>query len=342
MSELYANSCEEEKSWHRMSVLVTGGTGLVGRGIKSVLMSRYPDSNIVYDWHFLSSRDVNLLDRKATFAFFKKMRPSYVIHLAARVGGLYRNSRNEGGERVRMFADNLRMNLNVMDACLEVDVQRTVCCLSTCVYPDSVPGGYPFSEDVLHAGPPHPSNEGYAYAKRMLEVHARLANELCGGVRSFVCVVPTNVYGPHDNFNLEDGHVLPALVHRCYLAKRDGTDFVVRGTGSPRRQFIHAEDLGALILRVMFEWNGTKPMTLAPDAKDEVSIKDIALRIAECTGLPKERVVFDDTFADGQLCKTADNTLMRTTFPNVEGVSMSDGIACTVKWFKQYFDTARK
>jgi len=103
----------------------------------------------------------------------------------------------------------------------------------------------PLTEDVLHAGPPHPSNEGYAYAKRMMDVHSRILEQ--EGIQS-ICLIPTNIYGPNDNFNLNDAHVMPALIHRCYLAKKSDTPFVVKGTGKPIRQFIHSRDLAKIIL----------------------------------------------------------------------------------------------
>jgi GDP-L-fucose synthase len=323
---------------NRPIVLVTGGSGLVGHALQNTPHRRAPE----FEWIFANSKSLDLTQRQATIEFFERVKPMYVIHLAARVGGLYRNSRSEGDERIRMFEDNLHMNLNVMEACRRVGVKRTVLCLSTCIYPDAIEH-YPFSEEVLHNGPPHPSNEGYAFAKRMLEVSARLANESPDVKGSFVCVVPTNVYGPHDNFNLEDGHVLPALVHRALIAKKEGTEFVVRGSGRPVRQFIHSQDLAILMLRVLFDGEGTETVTLCPDPDVEHSIRDVALWIAEATGLEREQVRFDESFADGQFRKTASNGRLRSIFPAIHSfVPLKDGIADTVSWFDSNYENARK
>ena len=228
MSEFYGDASDSEdtpSSVRRDTILVTGGSGLIGRALQ-----REAHGLSGFNWVFLSSKDGDLRDPEVTAKLFHRHQPDYVIHLAARVGGLYRNL----AEKVGMYEDNMAINHNVIYMADKFNVKRTVLCLSTCVFPDNPPPyldnspKYPFSEDSLHDGPPHPSNEGYAYAKRMMEVQARLYNEKNAaanhkGGPQFLCVIPTNVYGRHDNFHLEDSHVIPGLIHRCYLAKRDGT-----------------------------------------------------------------------------------------------------------------------
>lgn len=147
-------------------VLVTGGTGLVGSAIKDIIESSTEFGN--YQFCFSSSKTANLTLASETRILFERVRPTYVIHLASRVGGLFKNL-NEG---LRMFEDNMSINRNVVECCHEFGVRHSIHCLSTCVFPDGIE--YPISEKDLHKGPPHPSNEGYAYAKRMLELHTRL------------------------------------------------------------------------------------------------------------------------------------------------------------------------
>lgn len=146
--------------------------------------------------------------------------------------------------QVTFYRENMLINDNVMEACRVHGVQKLVSCLSTCIFPDKTT--YPIDETMIHDGPPHPSNEGYAYAKRMVDVMNRCYREQYGC--RFTSVIPTNVFGPHDNFSIEDGHVIPGLIHKCFLAKRDGHPFVIWGSGSPLRQFIHSMDLGALLV----------------------------------------------------------------------------------------------
>jgi len=348
MSEFYGDTEDIPPLRRSPKVLVTGGSGLIGNAIRSLTAHDYEFMRLCkdYEWVFLSSRDADLRSLEATRALFGKHRPRYVIHLAARVGGLYRNM----AEKVAMYEDNMAINHNVIKAADEFNVRKTVLCLSTCVFPDKPPlrengSRYPFDESALHEGPPHPSNEGYAYAKRMMELQARLYNHKNANQSQgpkFVCVIPTNVYGPHDNFDLEDSHVIPGLIHRCYLAKRDNTDFVVRGTGSALRQFIHSRDLARRMLMVLFEVepeaipNG---MIIAPS--EEHSIGEIVEMIADASGLARERIRYDKSYGDGQHRKTASNALMLRQAPFFF-TSLNQGINETVKWFRKNYDQARK
>ena len=151
---------------------------------------------------------------------------------------------------------------------------------------------YPIDEDMVHNGPPHPSNYPYAYAKRMLDISNQAYNQQYGC--KFTSVIPTNVYGPHDNYHLRDSHVVPGLIHKFYNAKKDGTDMTIWGTGSPLRQFIYSEDLAKLFLWVMRNYDDPKPIILSVDETAEISIKDVAENIAEAWTL-KESSRYEHT-----------------------------------------------
>lgn len=170
-------------------VLVTGGTGLVGKAIEKVVNeSKSPNET----WHFLSSKEADLRSKAETVALFEKIRPTHVIHLAALVGGLFRNLKY----KVEFYRENVLINDNVMECCKDFKVKKLVSCLSTCIFPDKTT--YPIDETMVHNGPPHTSNEGYAYAKRMIDVLNRCYNEEYGC--NFTSIIPTNIYGPHDNY----------------------------------------------------------------------------------------------------------------------------------------------
>ena len=124
---------------------------------------------------------------------------------------------------VNMLEDNLLINTNVLKASNEINVESLIACLSTCIFPDKTT--YPIDETMLHNGPPHFSNDAYAYAKRMLDIQSRAYQEQYND--NFVCVIPTNIYGDHDNYSLEDGHVIPSLIHKCYLSKKNNEDFLL-------------------------------------------------------------------------------------------------------------------
>merc|ERR1711935_164011 len=226
-------------------VLVTGGTGLVGMGIKEVVTEQ-PEGDAAgncAEWLFAGSKDGDLRDLGQTMALFERSKPTHVIHLAANVGGLYKNMKY----RVEMYRDNMAINDNVLAAAHEHGVVKVISMLSTCIFPDKT--AYPIDETMIHSGPPHQSNESYAYAKRMIDVLNRCYNEQYGC--NFTSIVPTNIFGPHDNFNIENGHVLPGLMNKCHAAMTTGGDFTVWGSGTPLRQFVFSEDLGELIIWVM-------------------------------------------------------------------------------------------
>ena len=197
--------------------IVTGGTGLVGSAINTGVK--------------LSSKDVDLRDWKSTLSLFEDYKPKNVIHSAARVGGLGGNMNYKG----EFYYDNIMMNTNVLEASRRVGVKKVVSFLSTCVFPDDVE--YPLTEKKIHLGEPHSSNYPYAYAKRMLDIQSRAYKEQYGV--NYISVIPTNIYGPKDNFSIDNGHVIPSLIHKCYLAKKLNTDFVVWGSGKPLREFIY-------------------------------------------------------------------------------------------------------
>ena len=181
---------------------------MVGKGIQEALENRelskkQPDE----EWVFLSSKDCNLMDMKETMALFEKLKPTHVIHLAAKVGGLYANS----SQKVEFYRENIIMNDVIMECCRLTKVEKLVSCLSTCIFPDKVE--YPLTEEKVHLGPPHPSNVGYALAKRMIDTMDHCYNEEYGC--NFTSIIPTNVYGKFDNFNIEQGHVLPVSFENC-------------------------------------------------------------------------------------------------------------------------------
>lgn len=307
-------------------ILVTGGTGLVGSAIYSISLS-YPS----YEFVFLSSKDCDLTSWEKTFNYFNEFKPDYVIHLAANVGGLFKNMKN----KVDMLESNLAINTNVLKASHLINVKKLVACLSTCIFPDKTT--YPINESMLHLGPPHHSNDAYAYAKRILEIQCRAYREQYGD--NFVCVIPTNIYGPHDNFNLEDAHVIPALIHKCYLAKQSNIPFEIAGTGKPLRQFIYSEDLAKLIIWVLECYSESEPIILSVNEDDEISIKNLVTIIGD--EFEYKNIIWNDTKSDGQYKKTADNSKLKS-FIDFEFTDLKIGIIKTIKWFIENYEILRK
>lgn len=305
------------------SVLVTGGSGLVGSAIKELVEYNYDNYHFLY----INSKQVDLRNYDETLEFFKYTQPDYVIHLAACVGGLYKNM-NEN-----MYTDNVRINTNVIDCAYKVGVKRLIACLSTCIFPDKTV--YPIDETMLHNGPPHESNEGYAYAKRMMEVQCKLYNKYYD--TKFVCIIPTNIFGEHDNYNLEDSHVIPALIHKCYLAKKDNTAFIIKGSGKPLRQFIYSMDIAKIII-LLLDKNTTESLIIAPD--NEVPIKKVVEMIAK--QFDQSTVIYNEMYDDGQYRKTTQSIHFKKLFPEFIFSSLEESIKITINYFINNYETIRK
>ncbi|KAI6187620.1 GDP-L-fucose synthase [Aphelenchoides besseyi] len=315
---------EREHSLPQATILVTGGTGLVGKAIEKITEdpnNRRSNEKFV----FLSSKDCDLTDIEACRGLFEKVKPTHVIHLAARVGGLFDNM----SHNLEFFLTNMTINENVLRCCHEFDVQKCVSCLSTCIFPDKTT--YPIDETMVHNGPPHDSNFGYSYAKRMIDVLNRGYAQDHG--RKYTSIIPCNVFGPHDNYELTNAHVIPALIHKAYIASRDGSPLHLFGSGKPLRQFIYSMDLAKLILWVTREYNEIEPIILSVDEKDEISIKD---------AFDAGEIVHDTSKADGQFKKTASNAKLRKYLPDFEFTSFEKAIDESVQWFRENYETARK
>ena len=298
-------------------VLITGGYGMVGSAMESQIK--------------LSRETCDLTNPKQTEKLFQLIKPDGVIHCAGKVGGIGGNSNYKG----EYFYDNLMINTNVIEAARKAGVKNLVAFLSTCVFPDKVK--YPLTVDQIQLGEPHESNYPYAYAKRMADVQIRAYREQYG--INYTSIIPSNIYGPNDNFSLEHGHVMPMLIHKLYLAKQNKTDFVVWGSGKPLREFIYSKDIAKIAEWALFNYEGTDPLIISGD--EEISIKDLVGLLVDEFKF-KGKVIFDKTKPDGQLRKPSDNSKIKELLPNFEYTPFEQGIKETVNWFIENYDEARK
>ena len=223
-----------------------------------------------------------------------------------------------------------------MECCKDFKVKKLVSCLSTCIFPDKTT--YPIDESMIHSGPPHDSNCGYAYAKRMIDVLNRCYKDEYDC--NFTSIIPTNIYGPYDNYSIQDGHVIPGLIHKTYLAKKNNTDLTIWGSGKPLRQFIYSHDLARLTIWVMRSYDSCEPIILSVGEDDEVSIGDVAKYVAEAMEF-KGNIVFDTTKSDGQFKKTASNAKLRKLFPEFQFTSIKQSLLESCKWFEENYEIAR-
>lgn len=304
-----------------MKILVTGSSGLVGRALQKVVQEHPEDP---HEYIYLTSKNGGLTLETHVATIFEKYKPDTVIHLAANVGGLFKNMH----QKAAMLEDNTLMNTLLLKYARIHNVKKLVIVLSTCIFPDGV---VPLTEEKLHMGPPHPSNEGYSYAKRLMEVHARILSQQHN--MTTLCMTPTNLYGEYDNFDLQNAHVLPALIRKCYEAKVKQQPFVMCGTGKPLRQFLYSYDFAKMIYQALHDPTLTQAhhFICSPPSSQEVTIEQVGKTIAALFDY-EHAITFDPSYADGQYKKTVEPNPYFTHF---SFTPFEQGLYNTVEWFKQ-------
>jgi len=297
-------------------ILVTGGNGLVG-------------SSIISDIKI--GKEYDLRNPDETNKMFNVHKPTHVIHCAGKVGGLGGNINYKG----QYFYDNIMINTNVIESARINGVKKLVAFLSTCIFPDNI--GYPLTESKIHLGEPHNSNYPYAYAKRMADIQIRSYREQYG--INYTSVIPTNIYGPYDNFSLTNGHVMPMLIHKLYLSQQNNTDFTVWGSGKPLREFIYSKDVSKLSKWAVENYNESEPIIFS--TSNEISIMDLVDLLVKEFNF-KGKVIFDSTKPDGQYRKPSDNSKLKSYLPDFKFTPIEEGIKETVKWFIENYEISRK
>ena len=303
-------------------ILITGSQGLVGSALQGLDFS---------EAIFLSREDVDLTNFELVRRKFEEISPTKVIHLAAQVGGIGGNLIHSG----EYFRNNILINTNVLEATRLAGCNELISFMSTCVFPDKCE--YPLNEKSLHNGPPHPSNFGYAYAKRMLEVQSVAYRKEWGC--NFIVAIPTNIYGPGDNFSLTEGHVVPALIHRMYLAKKNNENLEVWGTGKPLREFVFSEDIAKLSMWAINNYKEESPIIFTSGI--EVSIAELVQMVARKMKF-KGEIIFNSDKPDGQYRKPSDRTKLSKYLPDFSWTPLDIGIEKTISWFEENFQNMRK
>lgn len=311
-----------------MTILVTGGSGLIGSSIKELIGE-------TEDFIFLSSKDCDLRNLSEIESIFQKYSPSKVIHLASLVAGLYGNIDNN----YRFLIDNLKINTNILDCCEKFKVKRLINVLSTCIFPDQNVT-YPLTSDQILNGKPHESNSGYAYAKRMLYIGSKL---LCKNSNiEIINLIPTNLYGKNDNYDLHKSHVIPGLIHKIYLAKQNKKPLIIKGTGNAKRQFIYSEDLSKIILnfvdlKLIKNYN---ELIIGPDINQEISIKEVISKLTKLIEF-NGKIIYDTDYQDGQKLKTVDSKELLSYLPLFVFTKIDNGLQQTVNYFIENYTSSK-
>lgn len=292
-----------------MKIIVTGGSSMVGKHLQKIL----PDAI------YLNSKDADLTDANQTKNIFNKIKPTVVIHLAAKVGGIMDNIKNP----VNFFEENVFINTNVLKTSHENNVNKFIAILSTCVYPDKLSDfEYPITEDKLHNGPPTPTNFAYGYAKRCLAVQIDAYNQQYNTKYSYL--IPCNLYSEYDHFTGDKAHFLSSLINKIIIAKKNNQKTInLFGSGKPLRQFMYAEDLAKAIKISIDEQEPFKYNISTSENKSILEIAEIALKACDAEYMALD---FDRSKPDGQFRKDASSKKFLDKHPSFQYTSLFEGV----------------
>ena len=301
-----------------MTTIVTGGAGFLGSHLVDLLRADGIEPIVP------RRADVDLTDTNAAAEFFAEKKPTQVFHLAAEVGGIGANRDNPG----RYWYANLMMGVNVLEQARIHGTEKVVMVGTICSYPKFAP--IPFREETLWDGYPEETNAPYGVAKKALLVGAQAYREQYG--LNAIVLLPVNLYGPRDNFDLQSSHVIPALIRKMIEARDSGAaEVTLWGDGTPTREFLFVEDAARGLVLAGCDYNGAEPVNLGTGT--EISIKDLAHLVAEATGFGGS-IVWDTTQPNGQPRRQLDGSRAREQFGFEAQTSFADGLAQTVAWFE--------
>ena len=326
-------------NYNNKTFLITGASGLLGFSLNKEIINSKISSLTP------TSKELNLLDQQQVKNYINNFefidgqglynKINCVFHLAAKVGGVKANNDALG----TFYHDNIVMNTNLLDVCVKYNIPKVVSVLSTCVYPDAPYINYPLTEEQLHMGPPHDSNFGYAYAKRMLDVQTRAYRKQYGV--NYITAIPNNLFGENDNFHLEDSHVIPALMRKIWEAKINNNPTVeIWGDGSPLREFTYSGDVAKILIKVAEEYNEAEPINIG--STEEHSIASVAKKLVEYFQYDG-KLVFNTDKPSGQFRKPSSNKrLLEKTSWKVEDYTPFDiALKKTCEWFKMTYPNVR-
>jgi GDP-L-fucose synthase len=299
-------------------VYIAGHRGLAGSAIQRALAAAGFE-----DLVGVGSDQLDLRDREATFDYLHDIAPDVVVLAAAKVGGIVANNTFPA----EFLSDNVRIQVNVMDAARECNVRRLVFLGSSCIYPKEAP--QPIKESSLLNGPLEPTNDAYAVAKIAGIMHMRAVRRQYG--LSWIAAMPTNLYGPGDNFDPENSHVLPGMIYRFHNAVETNSDEVrLWGSGQPRREFLHSDDLGRAIVRLLDTYDDAEIVNVG--VGHDLTIRELAEIVSKAVGF-NGRITWDTTRPDGTMRKLLDASRIKATGwePQIE---LADGIQEAYEWFR--------
>lgn len=307
-------------------IYVAGHRGLAGSAIFRKLQIKGYDNLVTR-----TSQELDLRDRSSVFQFFAEQQPEYVFLAAAKVGGIIANNNYP----VDFINDNIKIQTNVIEAAFETGVQKLLFLGSTCIYPKMAP--QPLKEEYLLTGELEPTNEAYAIAKITGIKLCQAYNRQYG--TDYIAAMPTNLYGPNDNFDLKSSHVLPALLRKFHEAKENGSPVVeLWGTGTPRREFLHSDDLADACVFLINNYSGSEIVNIG--VGDDIEIRELADKIRKLVGYEGE-IVYDSSKPDGTPRKLVDVSKINGLGWKAQ-ISLDEGLKATYEWFKDNYAVYNK
>jgi len=316
-----------------MRICCTGGNGMVGKSIQDIVPNYSEHTFVFLNRSLNNENSVDLTDRQEVLTYFERNNFDYIIHLAADVGGLFKNLNGN----TSMFSNNIKINENILEACVKNNINRGIFILSSCIFPYE-PSKFPMSEEMIHESPPHFSNEGYAYSKRMMHIQCQQYNKTVN--TEFICLVPVNLYGPYDNFNPDNSHLIPGLLHRFYNNKVNGEQMVAYGSGKPLRQMLYSSDFANIICQTLFNHEISNETIICCN-DEEFEIKDIVKELTTVMDINYNDIKWNTSMSDGCMKKTVDNTLFKMIYPDFIFTPFYNGIKKTYDWYVSNKNTIR-
>lgn len=309
-----------------MKIYVAGHRGLVGSAIVRAI-----EGSDEHTWIGQTRQELDLLDRSAVFEYVKNEKPDWVVIAAAKVGGIHANSTYP----VEFLSENLQIETNLIDACHAAKIERVLFLGSSCIYPKNSP--QPIKEEYLLTGPLEPTNEAYALAKisglKLIEAYRKQYGH------DWISLMPTNLYGPGDSFDLQNSHVLPALIRKFHEAKEAGAaGITLWGSGNPRREFLHADDLASACIHALANYSGE--IALNVGSGEDQTIHELAALVSSAVGY-HGAISWDTTKPDGTYRKQLDVSRIQESGWR-HSISLTDGLKSVYQWYTATVGSARQ
>lgn len=332
------------------NIIVTGSAGMVGSALKNIVHKEQSNNqlfNTNTNWIWLTRTDVDLEDYNSVYNYIKNYdcKNTIIINLAANVGGLFKNIENN----IDMFESNIKINLNILQVSRKLKISKVVNILSTCIFPNNVE--YPLTEEQINNGEPHNSNIGYSYSKRIGQIYSKLINDSEPKYYNYVNLIPTNLYGYKDNYNIQDAHVIPAIIHKCVKlvkTKNKCNKLILPGDGKAERMFLYDKDFAKIILDIAYFKETSGDYIVSGSISDSLTINNLANIIADKVSKQtnyKIEIEFEKTSnSNGQNKKPCSNKKLVNLYKKYnEDIPIKDGkfkkrIDSIIKWFWDNYD----